>query len=152
MNKINIRLSKYEYVMSKMAFEIYLQGCSVKCPSCNQKDTWNWKAGKKFPAAKLSKKFKEFDMAIHRFFITGGEPLQQDHDELIKLIEFLKSFNKEIWLLTSYEMYQVPDNIKSLCDYIKTGIYDTTVKRGEEKYGFKLATINQKLFKNGIDF
>lgn len=152
MNNINIRVAKSKYVMSKMAFEIYLQGCDVRCPSCNHNDTWNWKAGKKFPASTLSKRFKEFDIAIQRFFITGGEPLQQDHNELIKMIEFLKQFNKEIWLFTSYEMYQIPDNIKALCDYIKTGIYDTTVKRGEEKYGFKLATINQKLFKSGIDF
>ena len=43
--------------------------------------------------------------------------------------------------------------IKELCDYIKTGEYDESLKcENNIQYGIKLATSNQKINKKGIDY
>ena len=41
----------------------------------------------------------------------------------------MKSYNKPIVLFTRFEIDEVPDDIKELCDYIKTGKYDYKRKR-----------------------
>lgn len=144
---INIKLAGTEYVVSGRTFELYTQGCDVRCPRCHNPETWNWNTGKKFPVDDLTKKFEQFDMAIARFWVLGGEPLQQPLVEIIKMLEFLKSFDKEIWLFTSFEMFQVYPEVRKLCDYIKTGMYDVNAGPGDEQYGVKLATANQKIWK-----
>lgn len=96
---------------------------------------------------RVKEKIKEFDDLIERIAIFGGEPLDQSPIELEKLLRELKSLNKEIWLFTSYELDNVPDNIKELCDYIKTGIYDESLKSETESYGYILASSNQKIHK-----
>lgn len=152
MEKININIAGTEYVMSGLTFEIYTQGCDVKCPGCHNKETWDWNAGTLFPAEDLTKKFETFDTMIKRFWVLGGEPMQQDLLELIKMLRFLKSFNKEVWLFTSYDLYQIYPGVRSLCDYIKTGIYDPLSGKGIEMYGVQLATKNQRIWKRGDDY
>lgn len=152
MKDINIQIAGTEYVVSGMTFEIYTQGCSVECPGCQNPETWDWNAGTKFPAEDLKEKFTRFDRMIKKIWILGGEPLQQDLLEVIKMLKFLKQFDKEVWLFTSKDMYQIYPEIRNLCDYIKTGFYNTSAGPGTEQYGVKLATANQKIWKKGVDY
>lgn len=149
---IDIQIAGTEYVVSGMTFELYTQGCSVECPGCHNKETWDFNAGKKFPAKDLHDKFVRFDRMIKRFWVLGGEPLQQDLLEVIKMLQFLKRYDKEIWLFTSKEMFQVCPEIRSLCDYIKTGFYNPSAGPGDEQYGVKMATANQRVWKRGVDY
>ncbi len=151
MNKLNIQLSGMKYVMKSMSFELHVQGCLVKCPRCNKKETWKVKKGS-LNLNKLSKRLSEFDICIKKIVITGGEPLNQDTQALIDLLKFLKGFDKEVWLLTSFSLYELPIDIKKYADFIKTGIHDVTSGPGEIVHGFKLSTKNQRVLKKGIDY
>jgi MoaA/NifB/PqqE/SkfB family radical SAM enzyme len=96
---------------------------------------------------KLADKIKEFDSMINWIWLYGGEPLLQDHKDLIKMLAWLTSFKKPIMLFTRFELDQVDDNIKVLVDYIKTGEYNPELKGEVEYYGVTINTTNQKIWK-----
>ena len=98
----------------------------------------------------LESKIKIFDSLIDNIMIFGGEPLDQNQDELIHMLFDLKSLNKNIWIFTRYKLNEIPKEIKYLCDYIKTGRYISELSYMQ--YGINLATKNQKIFKRGIDY
>ena len=81
--------------------------------------------------------------------IFGGEPLDQNENELLGLLSDLKHLNKKVWLFTRFEIDEVSESIKFYCDYIKTGRYIPEFKCEDNiQYGIKLATSNQKIFTN----
>jgi len=78
----------------------------------------------------------------------GGEPLDQPLEELYDMLKNLNTLNKKIWLFTRFELNEVPECIKEQCDYIKTGRYNEKLKTNNYiKYGVKLATSNQQIYK-----
>ena len=69
------------------------------------------------------------------------------------MLTILKNANKELWVWTRYNLKDCPDFEKKLCDYIKTGEYNESLKCDDNiQYGIKLATSNQKINKKGIDY
>ncbi len=123
-----------------IALEIYLTGCSRCCKNCHNPNLWDKNAGIQMEIDKIvsiinSKK------VVDSVAIMGGEPLE--NKLLLELLHEIQSTGKEIWLYTSYELEEVPDNIKELCNYIKTGEFI------EELYcEGRLHSKNQKIFKN----
>ena len=91
---------------------------------------------------------------IDNIIIFGGEPLDQPYIDVKKLIEFLKTTKKTLWLFTRYSIEEVLQNtIFSNFDYIKCGAYDKTLITDDNvQYGIKLATSNQKIYKKGVDY
>jgi hypothetical protein len=80
--------------------------------------------------------------------IFGGEPLDNDHDELLQLLFDLRGLNKKIWLFTRYEFDELPKFILDLCDYVKCGRYLEDLKTDNNiMFGIKLASSNQKIYK-----
>lgn len=152
MDDINIRFAGTEYIIGDKILEVYTQGCSVKCPGCHNSELWDFNGGSEFPRVDLEDKIKWFSNMIDKIFIVGGEPLQQPVDEVVKMIEFFKSFNKEVWLFTSFGITKVPGKVANICDYIKTGKFNPAAGDGKEHYGVKLSTANQKIYKNGVDY
>ena len=98
-------------------------------------------------------KIEDFSSLIKRVEIFGGEPNDQNLEELEDLLTILKSTNKELWVWTRYNLKDCPEFEKELCDYIKTGEYNEILKCEDNiQYGIKLATSNQKINKKGIDY
>ena len=96
---------------------------------------------------------EDFKNLVDKIIIVGGEPLDQDLVMLKQLIIFLKQFNIAIYLFTRFELNQVPEEIKELCDFIKCGAYIPSLKCDNNfQHGIKLATSNQKIFKKGLDY
>jgi organic radical activating enzyme len=81
--------------------------------------------------------------------ILGGEPLDQDEDELNQLLWALKhNFpDKPLWLYTHFEIEEVDKVFLSKLDYLKTGEYKSERKPAPEYYGVFLASDNQKIHK-----
>lgn len=79
--------------------------------------------------------------------IMGGEPLENEY--LSEILYAIRSScpEKEIWLYTSYELEEIPEEIKQYCDYIKTGKFE------QDLYveNVRLSSSNQKIFKNEGD-
>lgn len=127
-----------------IALEIYLYGCKrvPKCQGCHNPELWDFKTGSKLVYGELRKLIEKRSAVINNFVILGGEPLDQDLQELDDLLYFLSRYNKPIWLYTSYD--SVPADIGRYCTYIKYGRYEEHLKaEGNVHFGVTLASSNQ---------
>lgn len=140
-----------QYTLQTKSFEIYLSGCKPPhCKNCSNPDTWCFNQGQDWNLFKplIHLRCTETPNMVENISIFGGEPLDQDLNELIKLLQFLKSLQRPIWIFTKYELSEVPESVKSLCDFIKTGRYSEDLKTNDNlQHGVKLSTSNQKIFK-----
>lgn len=138
-----------QYTLKTKTLEIYLAGCARNphCEDCFNPETWDFDIGiyYKEELTNIIWKIKKFSSIIDNIAILGGEPLHSK--ELVDLLIILYTF-KPIWLYTSYELDEVPDNIKQYCTYIKTGRYIKELKTDNNIcYGIPLSTSNQKIIK-----
>ncbi len=142
-----------DFTLQNKSLDIYVAGCngSPKCTDCHNPESWDFNQGAEYNHKYLSylkNRFKDFDYFIDNIMIMGGEPLDQDHDELLNMLVDLKQFNKNIWLFTRYEINQVSDDIIECCNYIKTGRYIPDLKVDDNiQEGIQLATSNQRIYK-----
>jgi len=142
-----------DYTLQLQSLDIYLSGCNGNphCKNCHNPESWDFTKGKVYNELyfnKIKQQINDFDLLIHNIMIFGGEPLDNSHDELLHLLFDLKMFNKKIWFFTRYGINEIPKEIKSFCNYIKTGRYIEELKCNDNiQYGIKLATSNQKIYK-----
>ncbi len=145
-----------QYDINKNALEIYLSGCIGKphCKGCFSPETWEFSQGTNYQEA-LEKDIKlqieNFDDMIDKIMLFGGEPLDQNINELSDFLNQISTFKKEIWIFTHYDFdkaKQILGNLIGLCNYIKCGAYIEELKCEDNiQYGVKLATSNQKIYK-----
>ena len=85
-------------------FVIFLQGCSLRCKYCHNRDTWDIKSGIEMTADELVEnisKCKNFiKFSNGGVTVTGGEPLLQT-DFLIVLFKKLKALGYHTAIDTS---------------------------------------------------
>lgn len=97
-------------------FIIFTQGCNLKCKYCQNRDTWNTKAGKEYTVRELIDqilKFKEYmQVSGGGVTVSGGEPLLQP-DFLIALFTELHKIGISTCLDTS-GMVALTDKIKKV--------------------------------------
>jgi len=144
-----------DYTLKYKSLDIYISGCkgNPHCEGCHNPETWNFNQGDFYNDLYFQKNIFEkyvnhYDNMIDNIMIFGGEPLDSNHNELIKFLTDLNTLNKKIWLFTRFELDEIPDNIKIICDYIKTGKYIPQLSCKNVKYfGINLATANQKIHK-----
>lgn len=142
-----------DFTLQQKSLDIYVAGCygNPHCEGCHNPESWNFNQGSEYNEKYFSyirNKVKDFDLLIDNIMIFGGEPLDQDHDELIHMLFDLKSLNKRIWLFTRYELEYISKEIVKLCDYIKTGKYDQNLITNDNiQFGIQLATNNQKIIR-----
>jgi anaerobic ribonucleoside-triphosphate reductase activating protein len=142
-----------DFTLKNKSLDIYVAGCNGNphCKDCHNPESWDFDQGAEYNNKYISyikRRIEEFDLLIDNIMIMGGEPLDQDYDELIKLLSDLKKFNKNIWLFTRYEIEEIPDEIIGYCNYIKTGKYIPELEVNDNiQNGIKLATSNQKIYK-----
>jgi anaerobic ribonucleoside-triphosphate reductase activating protein len=154
----NLKIASTQYSIIYNSFEIYLSGCmgNPKCEKCYNKELWDFSIGENYTKEyfdKIKKKINRFDKIINNIFVLGGEPLDQEKEEFLVLINNLKSMNKMLWLFTRYELKDIDKNILNLFDYVKTGKYiPNLASENNLKYEIKLATSNQTINKKGIDY
>ena len=132
--------------------EIYVAGCNRthKCTgTCHNKELWSFDAGANWSnfISYIDEKMLEFGDIIDLFIVTGGEPLDQDEDELVDLITYLKTLNRPVCLFTSYSFKNVPDSIKALVDYVKCEPFLVDWEEEKDVGLFKLASSNQLLYR-----
>lgn len=127
------------------AFSIWFQGCTIQCPDCHNKQLWDKNGGQDMTVSSmLYDIYTAHTMhGVNCLALLGGEPLDQDINELCKLCSGAKHEGIEIWLYTGYEFDQVPDSIKNRVDVIKTGRHDES--RAADKWLGFLSSSNQKL-------
>jgi anaerobic ribonucleoside-triphosphate reductase activating protein len=155
--EININVFEPQFSLEHLALEVYVAGCRQHCPGCHNPESWDFSAGQTYSARwfrRLKMLVQNNTRIVRNLWLLGGEPLDQRHSELCKLLYLLESFNLPLWLFTSYEMDQIPDYIKCSFDYIKTGKYlkDCPTPAHTREQGVHLASTNQRIYRRGKDF
>lgn len=147
-----------QYSLSNKSLDIYLAGCcgSPHCEGCHNPESWSFNQGNKYDNKyyiNIKNKINDFGNMIDNIMIFGGEPNDQNKDELLHFLMDLRNLNKKIWLFTRYDITEVPKFEYILCDYIKCGRYIPKLLTDDNiQYGIKLATSNQKIYKKALDY
>ena len=96
-------------------FVLFLQGCSLKCKYCHNRDTWDINSGSYKSLDDIYEKilkYKNYICPRGGVTVTGGEPLLQ-YEFLIELFKKLKCANIHTCIDTS-GMFKITDKIKEL--------------------------------------
>lgn len=107
-------------------FVVFMQGCTLKCKYCHNRDTWNTRAGKSVSLEELVKeilKYKSYiDNSDGGVTVSGGEPLLQT-EFVTELFKELKVRGIHTALDTSGSI-PLSDNIKELLKYTDLVLLD----------------------------
>lgn len=98
-------------------FVIFMQGCSLKCKYCQNRDTWDLHGGQEYSVDEIVGKvlrYKHYFMPNGGVTISGGEPLLQAKF-LIALFTKLKEHHIHTCIDTSGS-FDITDEIKGLID------------------------------------
>lgn len=98
-------------------FVLFLQGCSLECKYCHNRDTWDINGGEYKSLDEILDKILRYKNYIYKdggVTVTGGEPLLQ-FQFLIQLFTKLKKHKIHTCIDTS-GMVALTDNIKKLID------------------------------------
>lgn len=98
-------------------FVIFMQGCSLKCKYCQNRDTWDLHGGTTYSAEELVSKILRYQNYITPnggVTISGGEPLLQSKF-LIELFTKLKEYHIHTCIDTSGS-FELTEEIKTLID------------------------------------
>ena len=98
-------------------FVVFMQGCTLRCKYCQNRDTWDLHGGTTYTVDELIKKilrYKNYIMPNGGVTISGGEPLLQAKF-LIELFTKLKEYGIHTCIDTSGS-FDLTDDIKKLID------------------------------------
>lgn len=99
-------------------FILFMQGCSLRCKFCHNRDTWNHQDGKDYSVDEIFDKIKKyknyFTVSNGGVTVSGGEPLLQP-DFVLELFKKLKEIDISTAIDTS-GMVDITPKIKELID------------------------------------
>jgi anaerobic ribonucleoside-triphosphate reductase activating protein len=120
---------------------VFFQGCSIHCPGCHNETLQDPTGGTSITPEELLERIRHNGKVNQRLTLSGGEPLEQDHKELLR---FLKLFKKEckkqgvkpsIWLYSGrhYDFDSLNEKhlkeILSMCEVLVDGPFVLSKKK-----------------------
>ena len=131
---------------------IFFQGCSHHCKGCFNEDTWDFRSGIYFDK-ETEDTFIELckNKHINAVSILGGEPLDQDNEEMFLFLSRIKSeVNKPIYLWTGYILEEIKYNkCISMVDTLIDGKFEELNK---DINLYLRGSSNQNIYKKGINY
>lgn len=124
-------------------FVIFMQGCSLKCKYCQNRDTWDLHGGQEYSVDEILEKilrYKNYIMPNGGVTISGGEPLIQANF-LIELFTKLKEYNIHTCIDTSGS-FDLSYDIKKLINL--TDLFLLDIKCINDKKCLELTGISNK--------
>ena len=120
---------------------LWMPGCARHCEGCHNKWTWDYNLGMEFTQDDFDGLCQILDKDyIAGLTISGGDPLMQNDDVLIDLLQLVHDIkerypNKPIWIYTGYWLHElsgIQDEILEYCDVAVQGPFslyekDTTL-------------------------
>jgi anaerobic ribonucleoside-triphosphate reductase activating protein len=117
---------------------IFFQGCSHRCKGCFNSSTWDFNGGKEWTKEVEDEFIKLCQREyIDHISILGGEPLDQPIDELITLLNRVKTeVGKPIWLWSGYTFIYIENSprhpkfskVLDYVDYVIDGEFKEELK------------------------
>ena len=99
-------------------FILFMQGCSLRCKFCHNRDTWNFQTGKEYSVDEIFNKIIKyknyFTVSNGGVTVSGGEPLLQV-DFVLELFKKLKQAGISTAIDTS-GMIDISDKLKELIE------------------------------------
>jgi len=108
-------------------FTIWVQGCSIHCQDCHNKDTWDSAPKQTIDINTLSKQI--INSNCQGLTITGGEPLDQ-LEEIVALTQIIFPI-KNIFLCSGYSFETIKNSKKQILnsiDILCSGPFDNSKK------------------------
>ena len=125
-------------------FVLFLQGCSLKCKYCHNRDTWDMTLGEEKTLEEIIEKVKRYKtymtLSGGGVTVTGGEPLLQ-----VKfLIEFFKRLKEENinTCIDTSGMFSITEDIKEVLKYTDLVLLD--IKHIDDEKCKKLVGVSNK--------
>ena len=107
-------------------FVLFLQGCSLKCKYCHNRDTWDMTLGEEKTLEEIIEKVERYKtymtLSVGGVTVTGGEPLLQVKF-LIEFFKKLKEKNINTCIDTS-GMFNITEDIKEVLKYTDLVLLD----------------------------
>ena len=122
MDDIYLNCIRYDYSIGDgpgLRTLIFMQGCDLRCPFCQNEKIWDKKGGYKWSIKILINELKK-NSITKKVTITGGEPLFQ-LKALETLVDELYKEQFNIVLYTGHRKEDVPKDILSKINYLKYG-------------------------------
>jgi len=146
---VKIQLHKVHFPVTTLGFGcrvgLWTQGCSIRCPGCINRDTWNADPKCAIEVRDLVETISDWLAEADGVTISGGEPLDQP-ESICELIPLLRSRCRgDILLFTGYRNRTVflrHANIVSQIDVLISEPYDPTAGETLELRG----SDNQRIF------
>ena len=146
------KFDRYDMVNNPLddtaSFTIWFSGCNLRCKNCHNRTLWDKNYGRKYSVDSVKKIVLATcnKLNIKSVVLLGGEPLQQDTEELLSLCQSIKEAGIKIWLYTGYDFDDIPQDILDCVYTIKCGRYIDKLKQD----GFP-ASSNQKVYRWSSD-
>lgn len=86
-------------------FVLFLQGCRLHCPGCQNPQTWDFDGGTLVPAEEVLDRIKSNPL-VHGVTFSGGEPFEQA-EALLPLAEALKAQGYHLMAFSGYTLEQL---------------------------------------------
>ena len=103
---------------------VFLQGCDLHCPGCQNPSTWDINSGTPMTTEELASVLKA-NVSNRKITISGGEPLVQA-DAVVELLDLLEGY--DVALYTGHTIEEVPQAILDRVTYLKTGNFQQDKK------------------------
>jgi anaerobic ribonucleoside-triphosphate reductase activating protein len=120
-----MNLAGTEYTLESRSFDIFVSGCTRKCPGCFNPEAQEFDFGERLVIYDLLKKMVDCEDIIDNIRIMGGDLLCQPEDEAKDFSEVLRlAFPKIFFVLyTGAELEDIPEWCFEIFDAIKYGRY-----------------------------
>lgn len=121
----SLRINRLHWPVTTLGYGkrigIWFQGCSIHCPGCCSRDTWDSEAGSDITLEALLEWVSEHPMdEIDGFTISGGEPFDQSLDlkELLTQLRltYCQGVQRDILVYSGYPMNTLSSRHKEIIE------------------------------------
>lgn len=129
---------------STASFTIWFSGCTFNCKGCYNQQLQDKSFGTEYTAQQVYDIVVEHNhLGVKSVVLIGGEPLQQNINDLLYLCKHLQNLGMNIWLYTGYEFEYVDVRLLQYLYTVKCGRYNEEMKQD----GFP-ASSNQQVYRS----
>lgn len=100
---------------------LWLSGCSLNCKFCHNPETHSFFSGKEFTEESMNELLEKLAKPyISGLTLSGGNPFESNHKELLNLIKIVKEKypEKNIWVFSGYTFEESLEDL-SLTEILK---------------------------------
>lgn len=125
---------------------IYFAGCTHACKGCHNRQTWDFGGGVSMTVDEI---MEEVERNGFNVTLTGGDPLQQNPNELYKLLVALREHGYNVWCYTGYTYEEVVANttLQPLLNHISVLVDGPFIERLRDTTLLFRGSSNQRLIR-----